>query len=244
MKSSPIRSRRCLIRRLQCEDYQSNARGGLGQRRLHNTYVLGGPTMLKMQDPAIGIVDLPNANVASWVNFLDYYGYGCTILRKQEDLADRDTIILPGVGHFSNGAAYLAETGLGDALIARLANSGTKVIGICLGMHLLYERSREGSGTGLGIFKGDVLALADMTDRATNIGWGHVDIGVLGRQRIYFNHSFVVPPDREETIADYTYRGLRFSAMVRRGNAVGIQFHPEKSYSGGWTILRELFHES
>lgn len=200
--------------------------------------------MLITQDPAIGIVDMPNANVTSWVNFLDYYGYGCTILRKPDDLADRRIIILPGVGHFSNGAAYLTETGLGDALTARLATGGTKVIGICLGMQLLYESSREGSGSGLGIIQGEVLALADMTDRATNIGWGHVNTGALGRQKVYFNHSFFVPADRIETIASFTYRGLRFSAMVRRGNAVGIQFHPEKSYSGGWTILRELFHES
>jgi glutamine amidotransferase len=200
--------------------------------------------MLMIQDLAIGVVDLPNANVASWINFLDYHGYGCTILRKPDDLADRNTIILPGVGHFSNGAAYLAETGLGDALPARLEAGKTKVIGICLGMHLLYEGSREGSGIGLGILKGEVLPLAEMTDRATNIGWGYVDTEALGRQRVYFNHSFFVPPDRDETLAGFTYRGLRFSAMVRRGNAVGIQFHPEKSYSGGWKILRELFHES
>lgn len=200
--------------------------------------------MLNTQNPAIGIIDLPGANVTSWFNFLDYYNYGCTVVRKPGDINDRDIIILPGVGHFSNGAAYLAATGLGDALTERLAVGGTKLIGICLGMHLLYESSREGSGAGLGIIKGEVLALADMTDRATNIGWGHVDNNKLGCQRVYFNHSFFVPPDRDETIAGFTFRGQRLSAMVRCGNAVGIQFHPEKSYSRGWNILQELFHES
>ena len=200
--------------------------------------------MLTNQAPAIGIIDLPNANVTSWVNFLDYYGYGCTILRTAEDLGDSDIIILPGVGHFSKGAAYLGETDIGNELTARLRSGGTKVIGVCLGMHLLYESSQEGSGKGLGIIKGQVSALANMTDRATNIGWGTVATRNLGQQRVYFNHSFFVPPGKDETIAEYTYRGLRFSAMVRQGNAVGIQFHPEKSYSDGWNILKELFNES
>jgi len=197
-----------------------------------------------MREPAIGIVDLPNANVTSWINFLNYYGYSCSIVRKPDDLANCDTIILPGVGHFSNGAAYLIRTGLGLALTERLAEGSTKVIGICLGMHLLYESSKEGSGTGLSLFKGEVSAFADMTDRATNIGWGYVDTGAIELQRVYFNHSFFVPPDKDETVAEFTYRSLRFSAIVRKGNAVGIQFHPEKSYSSGWRIMQELFHET
>ncbi|MBO6853871.1 MAG: imidazole glycerol phosphate synthase subunit HisH [Marivivens sp.] len=193
---------------------------------------------------AIGIVNLPNSNVASWVHFLNHNGYACDVLRKPDDIVGHDTIILPGVGHFSNGAAYLWDTGLGDALMALHATGGVKIIGICLGMHLLYEGSCEGSGTGLGIFKGEVLALSKMTDRSTNIGWGHVDIREIGRQKVYFNHSFYVPPNREETIAHFTYRDLRFSAMVRGRNTFGIQFHPEKSYTGGLKILRTLFHEA
>lgn len=196
-----------------------------------------------MQNSVIGIVDLPGANVTSWINFLEYYNYGYKIVRTPSDLFDVDTIILPGVGHFSNGSKYLSQTGLGDALKASLATGSKKVIGICLGMHLLYEHSLEGTGFGLGIITGKVLSLADKTDRATNIGWGYVDLGALGRQRVYFNHSFFVPADRDETLAHFSYRGMQFSAIVRRGNAIGIQFHPEKSYRSGWTILQELFHE-
>lgn len=199
--------------------------------------------MVIMQSSVIGIVNLPGANVTSWVNFLEYYNYCHRIVNKPDDMIGIDTIILPGVGHFSNGSKYLSETGLGNALTESLAIGSKKVIGICLGMHLLYQNSLEGKGDGLSIFDGKVLALADYTDRATNIGWGYVDFGALGRKRVYFNHSFFVPADRNETLAHFSYRGMRFSAIVRSGNAIGIQFHPEKSYSSGWTILRELFHE-
>lgn len=186
----------------------------------------------------VAIVELPNANVRSWVNFLSYYAIDTAIVNTAPALASYRNIILPGVGHFSDGAQYLLTTGIGAELKKLAETKNCTLVGICLGMHLLYESSLEGSGEGIGLFKGQVADLSQHAKRSTNIGWRYIDTQAKTGEKVYFNHSYFVPDGRPETFSSSSYMGMNLSAIVRNENVVGIQFHPEKSYYAGLKILR------
>ena len=152
---------------------------------------------------------------------------------------DTDAVILPGVGAFAPAAALLAPARdiVRDALFC-----GLPALGICLGMQLLFEESDEGPGDGLGIFAGRVERL--QAQRIPQIGWNSVEVVpptdpllvAAPLNTVYFANSFVCRPTDEErssVIAWSTHESDRFAAAVRRGNTIGVQFHPEKSSAPG-----------
>jgi glutamine amidotransferase len=155
---------------------------------------------------------------------------------------DTDVLVLPGVGAFGAATERLAP---GRDAMRDAIQGGLPVIGICLGMQLLFDESDEGSGAGLGVIAGRVERLR--ATRVPHIGWNGVEpspvrsLSVALPAMVYYANSFVCRPTNESVVAAWTtHEADRFPAVVRAGSAVGVQFHPEKSSADGVRFLRAL----
>lgn len=162
-----------------------------------------------------------------------------------ESLSDCDVLVLPGTGHFGTAVSKLDGVDLRQR-ITEFSHSGGPILGLCLGMQLLFERSAESpNARGLGLLEGNVEALPRIANRGVHIGWSEtmVDPEVrkatsLESMEMYFLHSFhCVPKDQTSVAYRSTYEGFSFVAGVRDNNLVGLQFHPEKSSKAGAIVL-------
>ncbi len=196
----------------------------------------------------IAIVDYGVGNLFSLKSSLERIGADAVVTGDAEQLRRADKIILPGVGAFRDAIAKLRANGL-DRVVISEARAGKPLLGICLGMQMLFDRSTEyGEHTGLGLIPGSVEALkpdlpADL--KVPHIGWnalkkigGHPLLkNVKDGDCVYFVHSYYAKNCAESTIATAEY-GVDVTAAVARGNVMGTQFHPEKSGNVGLGILR------
>jgi glutamine amidotransferase len=192
----------------------------------------------------IGIVNYGMGNLRSVEKALEHVGARAEISSDPERLAGAHGLILPGVGAFPRAMTRIHELGLGD-MIRERANAGCPVLGVCLGMQLLFESSTElGGAEGLGLLEGDVVALEADGLKLPHIGWARVEIeretsltaGVESGTTFYFVHSFAARPSGAELIASAAY-GDRFAAIAGRDHIFGAQFHPEKSSAAGLRML-------
>jgi glutamine amidotransferase len=167
-------------------------------------------------------------------------------VRVQEDpirALDTDLLVLPGVGAFGAAAARLAP---GREQMRRAVLDGLPCLGICLGMQLMFDTSDEGGGEGLSLFRGRVTKLR--SQRVPHIGWNSVDEDTALRSAklgtVYYAHSFVCRAEEPGVVVGWTtHEGDRFPAAVRRGNLLGLQFHPEKSSGAGVRFLQAFVEE-
>lgn len=160
--------------------------------------------------------------------------------------ARTDVLVLPGVGAFGAAAARLAP---GRDAVRTALEGGLPCLGICLGMQLLFDGSEEGEGVGLGFVPGTVTRIA--ARRAPHIGWNTLDevsdplLSAAPLPIAYFANGFVCRPrSTADVIAWTTHETDRFASAVRRGNTVGVQFHPEKSSAAGVAFLRAAVEEA
>lgn len=191
----------------------------------------------------IGIVDYGVGNHASVLRAFQSLNYRCRVSRDATLLAECDVLVLPGVGAYPAAMSALSACELVGFLQDR-ARAGQPIIGLCLGMQLLAEVSYEhGVTAGLGLIPGAVVPL---TVVPWHIGWNSIEV-VRGddlltpsdRQSVYFNHSHVFRAPEEFQIC-VSRLEQPFAVGVRRGNVVGLQFHPEKSQGVGRTMLKNL----
>lgn len=196
----------------------------------------------------IAIIDYKAGNLASVSNALHRIGAEHRITNKIDELDAADKIIFPGVGHAGAAMDALREHGLD----AWLRTTSKPVLGICLGMQLLYDSSEEGGDTpGLGLISGRLKRFDPAVGKVPHMGWNTVDRGswavgrtdddlrstVNGLPSFYFVHSYYAPIT-PETTGITEYNGQRFAAMVAHRNFTGAQFHPEKSGAAGEELLR------
>lgn len=197
----------------------------------------------------IAVVDYGVGNLFSLRSSLQTIGCEVTVSGDAAQLRRADKIILPGVGAFADAAAKLRATGL-DAVLREQAAAGKPIMGICLGMQLLFDRSLEyGEHEGLGLIRGTVRPIADVIPadlKIPHIGWNALHFGAekhpLFRYLhegdcVYFVHSFYAADCDDHVIATAEY-GAPLTAAVACGNVCGCQFHPEKSGDVGLNILR------
>ena len=197
----------------------------------------------------IAIVDYGVGNLFSLRSSLLYIGQEAVITADPAVLRAAEKIILPGVGAFGDAAEKLRATGLGE-LVKQEAGKGKPVLGICLGMQLLLEKSYEyGEHEGLGLIPGVIRPIADVIPadyKIPHIGWNALRFGnekhplfryLEEGDHVYFVHSYYGAQCEESVIATAEY-GASLTAAVARGNVMGCQFHPEKSGSVGLAILR------
>lgn len=196
----------------------------------------------------IAIVDYGVGNLFSLKSSFAAIGEEVTVTADAEMLKQADKIILPGVGAFGDAAEKLRATGL-DRVIVELARSGKPLMGICLGMQLLFDKSHEfGEHDGLGLIPGAVRPISDVIPadyKIPHIGWNPLHIqkesplfsGIQPGDCVYFVHSFYAADCDESVIATSEY-GAELTAAVQKGNVFGCQFHPEKSGKVGLKILK------
>lgn len=197
----------------------------------------------------IAIVDYGVGNLFSLRSSLESIGAQVAIASDAQTLAEADRLILPGVGAFADAAAQLRATGL-DRLVLRRAAEGVPVMGICLGMQMLFDQSLEfGQRAGLSLIPGTVRPIREVIPpglKVPHIGWNALHLHgekhpifryVQEGEWVYFVHSFYGADCAGSTIASTEY-GAELTAAVARGNVCGCQFHPEKSGRTGLNILR------
>jgi glutamine amidotransferase len=186
----------------------------------------------------ISIADYGVGNLHSISKGLERAGARTEVVTQMTKLLDADCIVFPGVGAFGAAMDKLQPiiTGLRDRI-----GSGVPVMGVCLGMQIMFDRSEESSGEGIGVFKGDVKKLR--SPRVPQMGWNDVVWirdelfeGVSEGSQFYFANSYVCHPTEDVSLAQTEY-GERFPSAVRRGALCGVQFHPEKSGPPGLKLL-------
>ena len=193
------------------------------------------------------IIDYGAGNLFSVKNALDFLGIENTITASADDLRAADRLILPGVGAFPDAMRMLGETGLVDVIMEQVQTK--PLLGICLGMQMLFEKGYEfGETDGLGLIKGSVkLMHPDGGLVVPHIGWNSLEKNTPCRllenvaegEYVYFVHSFAAECEGEN-VAAYCDYGMKVPALVFSGNVYGAQFHPEKSGKTGLNILRSF----
>jgi glutamine amidotransferase len=194
----------------------------------------------------VAIVDLGFGNLNSVRWALERLGVDALITADADTVLAADAIVMPGVGHFAAASARLTGTGL-DTAIWRRAGA-VPLLGICLGMQLLFDGSEEG-GRGLGLLPGTVTRLSEPAGPLPHVGWNAVHVsaaaGIMARAGAgdaYFCHTYAVRPQDSLLSAAYTDYGDRFVSAVQKGVVCGVQFHPERSGMYGAAVL-EAFLE-
>lgn len=197
----------------------------------------------------IGIVDYGAGNLASVRNAFAHIGCGASVCNVPAMLSDFERVILPGVGSFRAAMEMLNSAGWSLAL-RDYAQSGRPILGICLGMQLLFDAGDEhGYTTGLGLIPGRVVKLDPASpNKVPHVGWNNlVNIkphplfrGIKSQVDFYFVHSYHCVPDDSSAITATCDFGGEFVAAVAKGNVFGMQFHPEKSQPSGMRILENF----
>ena len=194
----------------------------------------------------IAIIDYGMGNLRSVQKAFEYLGYEAVITDCPEIISAASHVILPGVGAFEDAMNRIHETHLDNALY-EAAGAGKPVLGICLGMQMMFEHSDEnGRFDGLGLFPGTITRLEDRGLKIPHMGWNTLktrdcplfDAG--DDPCVYFVHSYCMADVSDEwTAATCTY-GQTFTAVICRGNVMATQFHPEKSGEAGLRMLKRL----
>ena len=199
----------------------------------------------------IGIIDYNMGNLASVYNACHLLDAKATIVKNPDDLKNFNRVILPGVGAYKDAMEHLIKTGMNEA-VNEFAKSGKPMIGICLGMQLLFESSEEfGYTKGLGLIEGKVVKFdkskmcSDL--KIPHMGWNKTVnkdnplFKNLQNPYLYFVHSYHVITDGKYTIATTNY-GYDFVSAVNKDNIFGFQPHPEKSHNNGLKILENFIN--
>ena len=196
----------------------------------------------------IGIIDYDAGNLKSVEKALLHLGYDSVITRDRTELLKADKVILPGVGSFGAAMENLNRYGLTD-LIGEIADLGTPLLGICLGLQLMFDESEESPGVkGLGLLKGKILRIPDCEGlKNPHMGWNSLTLSGNGRlfqgipkdSYVYFVHSYYLKAE-EDIVKASTWYGTEIHASVEKGNVFACQFHPEKSSEVGLRILKNF----
>jgi glutamine amidotransferase len=196
----------------------------------------------------IGIVDYNMGNLASVKNAFDKIGANSEIVSTPDKLKNYDKLLFPGVGAFGDAMEHLQKTGLDEAM-KEFVKSGKYVLGICLGMQLLFEKSEEfGEHKGLGLIEGEVVKFDEKkvkNHKIPHMGWNKMFIkknsifDEIDNPYLYFVHSYHVVCDEKYVIGKTIY-GYEFVSAVNKDNLFGIQPHPEKSHNAGLKILKNF----
>ena len=200
----------------------------------------------------ITIIDYGMGNHGSIANMLKKIKVKTIISSDPKEIEKASKLILPGVGSFDTGMRNIKEKGLIPVLTRMIIEQNTPVLGICLGMHLLAEKSEEGELPGLGFINGKVVRFQFNTDNKSlkipHMGWNSVSVqrkspllhDVNEDLRFYFVHSYhLVCQDNENEILT-THHGYNFTSAIQKENTFGVQFHPEKSHKSGMKILENF----
>lgn len=198
----------------------------------------------------ISIIDYGMGNIHSVKKALEALGAETIVAQEPKELLGSDKAVLPGVGAFDDAVLELEKRGLSEALKEYMRGKKA-LLGICLGMQLLFESSEEaGRSRGLGVLKGSVKRFKETKGlKVPHMGWNQLRKanadcpllqGLAQDPYVYFCHSYYPLPRDAAVVAASTEYGIDFASVVWQGNIYGAQFHPEKSQAAGLTMLRNF----
>lgn len=197
----------------------------------------------------IAIIDYDAGNLKSVEKALEYIGEKTVITRDSREIMEADGVILPGVGAFGDALGKLRQYELEDT-IHEVADSGMPLLGICMGLQALFDRSDESKGVdGLSVLSGDILAIPnDGVHKIPHMGWNSLNFpqktrlfeGIPEGSYVYFVHSYYLKAEDENIVAATTEYVAHIHAAVECGNVFACQFHPEKSGDVGLDVLRNF----
>lgn len=200
----------------------------------------------------VGIIDLRTSNLFSIFHAIKKAGFSVNIVNTKKSRYDYDILILPGVGSYKFAMKFIKHHGLDEKIFEYVLNKKKNLVGICLGMQLLFDESNEfGYSKGLGLIKGKVRKIDYKKNYPVpHMGWNNILLNknknnFLTKQdkknMFYFVHSYYCIPKYLKNICTETiYGNFKFCSSVRENNVIGMQFHPEKSSKPGISILRNL----
>ena len=194
----------------------------------------------------IAIIDYDAGNLKSVEKALVYIGQQVIVTKDRDEILKADHVILPGVGAFSDAMEKLNRFGLTE-VIYEVVERQIPLLGICLGLQLLFESSEEGRGVkGLSILEGEILKIPNIKDlKIPHIGWNSLEIkkdarlfqGIKQGSYVYFVHSYYLKAKKEEEVTTITTYGVPIHSSIQKKNIYACQFHPEKSGEVGLQIL-------
>ena len=196
----------------------------------------------------INIINYNLGNIRSLANALTYLGVDFTISGDHHDIKSADALILPGVGSFEDGMSNLKVLDLINIIREQVISEEKPILGICLGMQMLFESSEEfGSHKGIGIIEGEVKLLPNLPDKKLpNVGWYSlinqnklVNVNFDNNSKFYFNHGYYCKPKKNDIILfKSSYGNFNFCSSFKDEYIMGSQFHPEKSSHTGLNFLK------
>lgn len=208
------------------------------------------------QKNIIGIVDFQAGNITSLRNSISFLGYKSLLVKKPNDIKKFSKIILPGVGSFDTAMKNLKKNKIDQELRNYVKKKSNKLLGICLGMQLLFEKSEETNNDekfvqGLSIIKGSVESFSTQRKKRFNIGWSEVQtkknndlfLGIVKSENFfYFVHGFYCKNnDKKATVSFTKFKNIKFCSSIQKNNNIfGVQFHPEKSLKSGLILLKNF----
>ena len=198
----------------------------------------------------IAIIDYGAGNLHSVKNALDFLGAESKITGSTSEILSADKVILPGVGAFGSAMNALTASGLNE-VIFEVADKGTPLLGICLGLQLMFEKSEEAPDVKvLGLFKGTIVKIPDRGLKIPHMGWNSIEVvkdsrilnNIGENPFVYFVHSYYLNASDEGVVSAYTDYGERLGIAVEKDNVFATQFHPEKSGETGMKILKNFIN--
>ena len=201
----------------------------------------------------ITVIDYGMGNIGALTNMIDYVGFKTKISSNPQEIRTAKKIILPGVGRMDVAMKLINKLGISDAIVEASENIDVKILGICMGMQMLFEESEEGNSKGIGLIKGKVkkFNFNDKELKVPHMGWNNISIKkkgtILGEkifQRYYFVHSYYVECTNYEDVVATTEYGHDFVSAVKKDNIFAIQFHPEKSHKDGINFFKNFVKDN
>jgi glutamine amidotransferase len=196
------------------------------------------------------LIDHGVGNLRSVEKALAAVGGEIQLTADPREIPGAEKIVLPGVGAFADAMQGMTDRGLIEPVLSAVRD-GTPLLGICVGMQMLFESSEEhGRHPGLGLLPGRVIRFRVPELTVPQTGWNQIHPrrthplldGLGSNSYAYFNHTYYCAPDRPEDILAFTQYGVSYASVVQRNNLYGVQFHPEKSQEVGLTVLSNFVH--
>lgn len=199
----------------------------------------------------ISILDYNMGNISSVFRALSKNNIECKVIRTYDEIISADKIILPGVGHFGKAIDYLQSNKLDEALHKSILEDKKPILGICLGMQLMCQKSEEGETSGLGWFDASITKMQikdTLKYKIPHISWNHAIAskknkilkGIQSDDEFYFVHSYYVSKTTEDEVLCKTTFEREFISALSKDNIYGVQFHPEKSHESGFQLLKNF----
>lgn len=195
----------------------------------------------------VAIFDYGAGNLFSLKGALERNGADkVMIIQDMKSLNNFDGLVLPGVGNFDPAIKSIEQ---GKELFVKAVDDGMPMLGICLGMEILFDRSEEGILEGLKILDGDVIMLPKQKVKVPHMGWNNLEItrketklleGITNNSWVYFVHSYYISSKSKSIVAASSEYGISIPAVIERDTLIGTQFHPEKSGKAGSTMIKNF----